>query len=45
MITKAFKELSFKLVFYKLCCLIFNSILIFFYIDDIVLVYRKAEES
>jgi hypothetical protein len=38
-------EIGFKPIPHEPCCLIYDGILIFFYVDDIVLAYRKSQES
>jgi hypothetical protein len=35
---------GFKVVPYELCCLINKGIIIFFYVDDIIIAYSKANK-
>jgi hypothetical protein len=44
-LTCALADLGFQTIPHEPCCMIKNSILIFFYVDDIVLAYRKRDES
>ena len=39
------QSISYEPVPYEPCCYTKNRIIIFFYVDDIVLAYRKAQES
>ena len=43
--TTTLLEIGFKPVPHEPCCLTYDGILIFFYVDDIVLAYRKSQES
>jgi hypothetical protein len=45
MLTNTLKELGFKTIPHEPCCMIKGGILIFFYVDDIVLAYRKEQEA
>src|SRR5205814_17663 len=38
-------NIEFKLIPHEPCCLTCNEILIFFYIDDIVLVYQRSQQT
>lgn len=38
-------KLGFKTVPHELYCMVKEGIILFFYVDDIVLAYRKAEEE
>ena len=42
--TTTLLEIGFKPVPHEPCCLTYDGILIFFYVDDIVLAYRKSQE-
>jgi hypothetical protein len=44
-LTKAFNELGFKEVPQEPCVALNGGVIAFFYVDDIVLVYRKRDES
>jgi hypothetical protein len=39
------EKLGFKRVPHEPCCMVQNGIIIFFYVDDIVFAYRKAQEK
>jgi Reverse transcriptase (RNA-dependent DNA polymerase) len=43
--TTTLLEIGFKPIPHERCCLTYDGILIFFYVDDIVLAYRKSQES
>ena len=43
--TTTLVNIGFKPIPYKPCCLAYNRILIFFYINDMVLAYQKNQES
>lgn len=43
-LTNALEELGFKKVPHEPCCMMKNGIIIFFYVDDIVLAYKKGKE-
>ena len=43
--TTTLLEIGFKPVPHEPCCLTYDGILIFFYVDDIVLAYHKSQES
>jgi hypothetical protein len=45
MLTESLQKLGFKSVPYEPCCMIKSGILIFFYVDDIVLAYKKDKEK
>ena len=45
MFTKKLHMIGFKTIPHKLCCLIQDSILVFFYIDDTILTYQKKDEE
>jgi hypothetical protein len=44
-LTESLRKLGFKSVPYEPCCMMKNGILIFFYVDDIVLAYKKEKEQ
>ena len=44
-LSSTLRSLGFQLISHELCCFVKNRILVFFYIDDIVLAYWKAQES
>jgi hypothetical protein len=43
--TSTLKTLNFQVVPYEPCCLIKDGIIIFFYVDDIILAYSKQIET
>src|SRR5436190_21507997 len=45
LLTQTLINIGFKPIPHEPCCLMYDEILIFFYIDDIVLVYRKSEKA
>ena len=45
MFTEKLHTIGFKMILHKPCCLIQDGILVFFYVDDIVLVYQKKDEE
>ena len=45
LLTNILVEIGFKQIPHEPCCLAFDGILIFFYVDDMVLAYRKPQES
>ena len=44
-LTKTLKSLGFEQMPYEPCCFIRNGVIIFFYVDDIVVAYRKGTNS
>jgi hypothetical protein len=43
--TTTLKALGFQTVPYELCCLIKDGVIVFFYVDDIILAYHKEKEQ
>lgn len=43
--TSILVSLGFKIVLHEACCLIRNDIIVFFYVDDIIVAFAKAEEQ
>lgn len=44
-LTRTLEELGFEKVPHEPCCMMKNGIIIFFYVDDIVLAYQKGKEN
>ena len=44
-LTRTIRNLGFKSVPHKPCCFIKNRIVMFFYVDDIVFIYKKHQEK
>ncbi|OAQ57457.2 polyprotein [Pochonia chlamydosporia 170] len=44
-LTNTLEELGFEKVPHEPCCMMKNGIIIFFYVDDIVLAYKKGKET
>ena len=44
-LSSTLRSLGFQPIPHEPCCFAKNGILVFFYVDDIVLAYRKAQES
>jgi Reverse transcriptase (RNA-dependent DNA polymerase) len=44
-LTRTIRQLGFELVPHEPCCFIKNGIIMFFYVDDIVFLYRKHQKD